>query len=154
MAYQDPAALRAAALKARGTARNAQETADSLEVAANTTERLMAAEVDQVLAQTRLTAARRAGDLAEVQAAEEAALYADADIAVLGHALEDPLDLSRYTGCAGWVARIARPEVYRKILTSAREGNAVNPAAYAAALAAARAAVELDRELIGEAVKA
>ena len=147
---QDPEALRAAAFRARGTARNTAETADALEITANLLDRLMAAEVDRVLAQSRLAAARRNGDAAELEAAEEAALCAEADIAVLEHALDDPLDLSRYSGCPAWQARIARPEVYRRVLASVGEGNAVNQLAYAAALAAARAAVELDCALIGD----
>ncbi len=151
---QDPEALRAAAHKARGTARNAMDMADSLEIAAHTTERLLAAEVDELLARTQLATARRSGNPAEVEAAEDALIEAQADIAILERALDDPLNLERYTGCPAWQARIARPEVYRRVLASAREGNAVNPLAHAAALAAARAAVELDRELIGEAVKA
>lgn len=148
---RDPDTLRQTAQQARETARLALDSADALDITANLLDRLMAAEVDEVLARTQLEAARRSGNAGEAEAADEDLVRAQADVAVLEHVLEDPLDLSRFTGCPAWSVRLTRPEVYRRVLAAHAEGKAVSPEAHAIALAAARAAVQLDAALIGDA---
>lgn len=144
----DPEALRENARRTREMALQALDAADEDDIRADAMEQLLAAEVEVVLAQGKLDAAQDSTDEHDTAAFE--LVDATADTWPTRDAIYEPLNLTNFIDCPAWIARIERPEVYRRILISRAEGNAVADQVHDAAVAAARKAWRYDAALIGD----
>ncbi|HEV2347394.1 MAG TPA: hypothetical protein VGS97_25085 [Actinocrinis sp.] len=123
----------------------ALDEADAMDIVANVLERWIVANTDLALAEIHAESARSA---TEAETADDERIGALVDIGIVESVIDDPLNLESFTGCEAWAARLARPEVYRRILMARIEGKSISEYAYDAAVATAQKAIRLDSELI------
>ena len=86
----------------------------------------------------------------ELSVAERGEVAAAAEVARLHTAIANPLNLTHFELCDSWLARLVRPEIYRKIISAKVNGGQVDELVYSLALASAREQWRLDCALAGD----